>query len=466
MSLVWSRLVGRIQGLISKQLPVDSLRARLASGAFWSILGAGISQGLTFLASIVAAWFLKEAGFGKWGMVQSTVGMFGALAGMGLGTTAMKHIAEFRNIDPAKAGRIIAMASVVSWVAAGLIALAVLFSAGIIAEHAMKAPDGAFDSSLVFTLQLACILLLFNAVNGAQMGALTGMEAFRAVAKINVIRGVVTLPFMVVGLKLAGLNGVVLANAAAAGAICAASFFLVRYEARKAGIPIRYSHLGREAHILWRFAVPALLSSLVFAPVEPYLFSVLIKNKGWSELGLFNATKQWNTAILYLPTLAAQISLPVLANLWGENQLAKYRRVLIINSLIFTGCAAVVAIPVAIASPWVMSVYGHGFKGGWLVLVLTCIYSIFWAANIVVGQAIWAANRPRAGMIFGAIRSVVLIGLALLLMPWGAVGLAAAYAIACLLQVIYQFPYMMGLLRKKQEQIRAPATLTPELVEK
>ena len=42
-------------------------------------------------------------------MIQSTVGMFGVFAGFGLGLTATKHVAEFRQSDPDRAGRIIGL---------------------------------------------------------------------------------------------------------------------------------------------------------------------------------------------------------------------------------------------------------------------------------------------------------------------------------------------------------------------
>src|ERR1022692_3038167 len=42
-------------------------------------------------------------------MIQSTVGMLGIFAGLGLGITATKYVAELRSHDPERAGRIIAL---------------------------------------------------------------------------------------------------------------------------------------------------------------------------------------------------------------------------------------------------------------------------------------------------------------------------------------------------------------------
>ncbi len=54
---------------------------------------------------------LGKEEFGKLGIVQSTVGMFQVFAGFGLGLTATKYVAEFRDSDPAKTGRIIGLSA-------------------------------------------------------------------------------------------------------------------------------------------------------------------------------------------------------------------------------------------------------------------------------------------------------------------------------------------------------------------
>ncbi|NOZ40854.1 MAG: oligosaccharide flippase family protein [Planctomycetes bacterium] len=69
--------------------------------------GAVISRGLMLVASILVARMLGKTVYGELGMIRSTVGMFGVFAGFGLGLTATKHVAEFRESDPERAGRIV-----------------------------------------------------------------------------------------------------------------------------------------------------------------------------------------------------------------------------------------------------------------------------------------------------------------------------------------------------------------------
>ena len=64
-----------------------------AAGVYWSLLGAVVSRGLTLVATVLAARTLGAEGFGELGMIQNTQGLFGVLAGAGLGLAATKFVA-------------------------------------------------------------------------------------------------------------------------------------------------------------------------------------------------------------------------------------------------------------------------------------------------------------------------------------------------------------------------------------
>ena len=110
-------------------LPTGSLRARFTAGVFWSLGGAVISRGFTLGASIVCARFLGKARFGELGMIQSTVGTFGILAGLGLGLTATKYVAEFREQDGSKVGRILALSALAALVSGTFMAVLLIATA-------------------------------------------------------------------------------------------------------------------------------------------------------------------------------------------------------------------------------------------------------------------------------------------------------------------------------------------------
>src|SRR5882672_5888251 len=108
---LWAVTSAARSGLTISAVPGDSTARHFAIGAFWALVGAVVSRGLTLASSVVAGRLLGTTGFGEVGMIQSTQGLFGVLAGAGLGLAATKYVAEFRSVDAAKAGRCVTLAT-------------------------------------------------------------------------------------------------------------------------------------------------------------------------------------------------------------------------------------------------------------------------------------------------------------------------------------------------------------------
>src|SRR5208283_3682077 len=106
LPLVFQESLRKIQG--------SELGSRLASGLLWSTSGGAASRVLALFTAVIVARIIGKTEFGELGIIQSTVGVFGLVAAFGMDTTTMKYVAEFRTKDPAKTGRIIKLAEIVS----------------------------------------------------------------------------------------------------------------------------------------------------------------------------------------------------------------------------------------------------------------------------------------------------------------------------------------------------------------
>ena len=156
---------------------VAFLGPRMAHGAFWSLLGTVVSRGLSLASSVFVARWLGKESFGEFGVLQATVGMFSVFAGFGMGMTATKHVAELRQSDPSRTGRLIGLSNWVAWVAGGLMTAVLYVFAAPVASGTLAAPH------LAPVLRLCAPLLLLGSLNGAQLGALAGFEAFKQLAR-------------------------------------------------------------------------------------------------------------------------------------------------------------------------------------------------------------------------------------------------------------------------------------------
>jgi O-antigen/teichoic acid export membrane protein len=428
------------------RVEASPLGYRLAKGAFWSLAGALMSRALGLVSSILVARMLGKVGFGELGVIQSSVGMFGTFAGFGLGLTATKHVAEFRAKDPVRAGRIIALSSLVSWGTGGAMAVLLFVLAPWLAAHTLAAPH------LGGLLRIGSLLLLLGAINGAQTGALAGFEAFKRIASINLIAGIAAFPLMVGGTWWRGLEGSLLGLIASQALNCLLSFHGLREEARRAGVPLAYAGASREWNVLWRFSLPALLGGVMVGPVY-WVCNTLLVNQpdGYGQMGLFNAANQWFGALLFLPGILGQAALPVLSERLGENDAMRSGKVLsfyiklnavVVMPLVLLGC---------LASPWIMASYGTGFREAWPILVVVLVTAALLAVQTPVGQIIAASGRMWLGSVMNLGWAVCFIGLTWGFIHWGALGLAGARCGAYLAHAAWTFAFALLLLRRARE---------------
>lgn len=415
------------------------LGSRMARGAFWSIGGAVLSRGLMLVASILVARVLGREMYGEYGMIRSTVSMFLVFAGFGLGMTATKHVAEFRLSDPARAGRIMAISGLFAVGTGILIAVGLYIFAPWVATHTINAPH------LVGELRIGAFILLLNAMNGAQTGALAGFEAFRSIAKVNLWTGLASFPLLIGGAYWGGLRGAVWALAANMIINWLLNHVALRREAARFQVPFSRVGCFVEWPILWRFSLPAALSGIMVSPVIWACNALLVnQNGGYGEMALFDAANQWRLAILFIPSMISQIALPMLSNFAKIDDFNMYDKVLKCNLTINVLSAAFVALPIIFLSKILMNSYGKEFEGGYLILIVLSLTTVFMAANNVVGQAIASQNNMWIGFLFNLLWAFVLILLSVLMLKkgYGALGLAYASLIAYFLHSIWQFIYV------------------------
>ena len=406
--------------------PAGSLRERLTLGAFWSLCGAVISRGFLLAASIVCARFLGKKGFGALGMIQSTAGMFGVFAGLGMGLTATKYVAEFRRSDPMRTGRILAFSASVAFVSGVLIAVLLILLAPFLARHVLAAPQ------LAESLAIGSGLAFFGAINGAQTGALAGFEAFKTIAVVNVIAGVASFPLIVFGVWAGGLKGAVWGLVAALAINWILNNRALQNVCASANVSYHFGSCYRELGILHRFSLPALLAAVAVAPGLWVCNALLARQpQGYAELGIYAAADKWRLLILFVPTSVFTMMLPVLSNLYSEGDGIGFKEVLRTNLKVNATLAFISAVLIATFAVPIMTIYGPSFRGGWAVLLVLAFSAIPETLNAILGLSLVARQLMWWRFAFDLLLVGVLVGLASLLIPkWGALGLATSYGLA------------------------------------
>jgi len=429
------------------RVEASPLGYRLAKGAFWSLAGAVISRGLGLIASIFVARMLGKTGFGELGIIQNTVGMFGVFAGFGLGLTATKHVAEFQVKNPAKAGRIMALSGIVAIGSGGVMAIALVIFAPWLAAHTLAAPH------LSGLLQISAVLLFLSALNGAQTGALSGFEAFKTIARVNLLAGFTTFPLMVCGVYLAGLQGAVWALVVSMGVNWILNHMALRVEARKVGVPFGFHDCGQEWNVLLSFSLPAVLAGAMVGPVNWVCNAMLVNQpNGYAEMGVFNAANQWYNAMLFLPGVLGQAMLPILSERLGDKDSLRSGKILALSIKLNGAVVLPIVITGCVISPFIMHLYGESFRPAWPTLVVVLLTAGLVAVQTSVGHIIVASGRIWTGFIMNIGWGLTFIGITWAFLDLGALGLAMARGGAYFIHAVWTFGFAYYYLNKQRNE--------------
>jgi O-antigen/teichoic acid export membrane protein len=303
-------------------------------------------------------------------------------------------------------------------------------------------------------------LVFFGGLNGAQTGALAGFEAFRTIARVNVLAGLCSFPLMVFGVWRWGLNGAVSGLVAAMAVNWALNNRALHQECSQSGISYDFKSFHKEWPVLHQFSLPAFLASVVVGPALWVCNALLVHQpNGYSQLGIYTAADRWRLLVLFIPTSAFGMLVPVLSNLYGSGDILAFRRIFRVNLLWISALALLCALVVAAAAKPIMSLYGNSFHSGWAILVLLSFSALPEALNTLLGHPLIVSGAMWWRFGFDVLLGLVLIGMAFALVPrWGAAGLASAYGLA--FSAVSVALYILGTLKARQLLPQAAAVAT------
>ncbi|OGW33761.1 MAG: hypothetical protein A2X58_05820 [Nitrospirae bacterium GWC2_56_14] len=398
---------------------------RITSGLIWSLLAtvAGRSAGL--VSAIVLSRGLGKEAFGEFSIIQSTILTFGVFAGFGAGLTATKHIAETFRANPVRSGRILALATALACAFGGMMTAALYAGSPLIADKMLSSPE------LAPFLRIASLSIIASSLSGAQSGALAGFEAFRKLSRVNIYSGLSGVAAVAGGLALGGLRGALWGYNLAAVIACFLGAVALASVTREKGVSTDYRGCMREWPVLWRFSLPTMLANSLVTPAAWVCNTMLVSRPGgFSEMAVYNIVTQWRQLLLFLPGIAAQVFLPIMASQASEDGQRSMRSFYGKINILVT---APFLIALSVLSPFIMALYGENYSGQWVVFVVVQAATFMQIVQSPVMTAWVADGRMWTNFAANAFWGAALIVLSWLLIELGALGLALALLASFLL---------------------------------
>lgn len=418
-------------------------RQRLARGALWGGVAFAVSRGISIVVSFFLARLLGQSGFGEYGMINSTAGMIGGMAGLGIGWTVVKHIAEYKISDPDKASRILAMSTAVTWTSAFLYAIAMILLAPWLADKTLAAPH------LAPLLRISAFTVAFGVINGVQTSSLAGCEAFRSNTQVGVAASLLQSALVFAGAWRWGIRGAVAALAISMFATVVLTRWYVVKEWRRYRLRLCWRDARTEWRVLLDFSLPTFLSGMLVGPVLWGAGALLAhRPDGYVELGVYNAANQWQQAVQLLPGLMGTALLPVLSDKCGSGDwrgsLSVVRKMMKMVAWTVLPMAGLLSL----ASPWIMRGYGESFVSGYGALIISVFTAALLAIMVPIGHFITASGRMWIGFWMNAGWGAAMLVASWWMVRWGAEGLAGARLVAYLLHATWTFGFVWAMKRR------------------
>ncbi len=429
-----------LQKILNKAQSSD-IAKRILNGAFWSFTGTALGKFFVLLTGIICARILGKEQFGALGMVRSTIGMFIILGAGGIGVTATRFIAFYRKREVSHAASIYKLSTLFSLFLAVATGLLLVGFTGSLSEKVLKSAE------LAYPLVIGICALFFSVLNSSENGTLSGLEDFRSIAINTLIGSIIESVGMIIGAYYWQVEGAI-------GGFGIGIFVMYLCNKRsalkglhKAGIKTTNQKVRKEDwKLLYKYSIPATLSALTVTPVYWFVRSMLVRNDGYGELGIFEAADQWKVIILFVPGAISQIILPIMSSI---NEKRKFFRTLIGNLLIIGMVSTFLAGSVWLLAPLIMPLYGKSFTDmgplTWLA-----ISTIPTALAQIMEMTMYSRDKVWQSLIFNILWGVATVAFSYLFLQaqLGAKGIAIAIVAAYVLKMACMGSFLTFAFRK------------------
>ena len=363
--------------------------SKLYRDSFWAVFGNGLGNALLLVAGIIIARLLGKDLYGEYGVVKTTMFQVAAFSTFGLGYTSTKFIAQYVGENTACLREITKSVLKISSISSCILCvLLVLFSEPL--AKFVNAPQ------LATPFRFLGFIVITRAMSTVCSGLISGYKRFKEQGVFNIISGISLLILAPVLTFLFGLIGSLIALLSSQLILSSLYLLFLLKIYKQLPEPNEELFVGK----IIRFSLPVAMQEFAFAISHWGATLLLTKYSSLGEVGIFSATAQWNSVIMFVPMLLSSVVLSYLSGISEKKEHnSMVYRVLLINFI----CVLIPFIIVLICSKWICSMYGPTFIGMRSVLnvlmvctILSVLARVF-QNDLISREKNWLLFELRAG---------------------------------------------------------------------
>lgn len=423
-----------------KALKNRLLSSKLFKDSFWAVFGNGLGYGLMLVSGILIARLLGKDLYGEYGLIKTTLFQIAAFATFGLGYTSTRFVAKAKAENPEKLVGYIQSSFFITLVSSCLLAIILFIFAQPLAEFIE-------EPSIALSLRMLGVITVFKAVLTTQNGIFAGLGNFKVIARNNVFSAVL---FLVTCIPMTLWFSV-------KGSLFALAFsqifnVLLNSIAFKGNRYLKISLLERSTVIeLITFSIPVALQELTLS-ASAWIISILIaKMTTLGELGIYSATSQWNTIILFIPGLLSNVVLSHLSS--NVSNKKRHHQTVWLIVLVNLICTFLPFLIVYFSADYIQEIYGVTFIGIAKVLKVSVFSTIITCVGNVFNYEMISQGRNWTTLFLRSTRDIIFVSLVYYLLKIhtgneGALQVAYAQLASCTFYLLSL--YIFYLFYKKQ----------------
>ena len=331
---------------------------------FWGTLAGILSQGLNFIANILIARILGKQLLGEYTLFISANAGLHTFGVIGLNVIATVLVAKYLH-DKGKIGRLIPAIYIIVCSASLIVSFV-----GIILQY-LPVEFKIWETSSILTLIAAIIWFLTSALDLVQVAILLGFKAFKDVAKVSLLKGIISIAITYTLVAKYGVQGGVLGNSISFILSLICNYYFIRKNCQKYTITLTWKLSNSVYSEIFKLSIPIFSAAIFVAPAQWYANYI-----------------QWLVLIQFFPTQISRVALPWLTSMQETRDYKNTEKLGLYFSL---GIATVIVILSLIFSHFIIEdLYHFEYITSHVVFKIILFTGLLSTINLYLGQTIIA----------------------------------------------------------------------------